>query len=90
MEIKTGFENLDSNLAQDLIKFVQDGLLSFVNHDKETIIRLLQDGYRIIDHFQGFDEHIDNLILNTIIPNLVNDFLPKANEKIIKSIEENI
>lgn len=90
MEIKTGLENLDSNLAQDLIKFVQDGLLAFVNHDKETIIKLLQDGYRIIDHFQGFDEAIDNLILNTIIPNLVNDFLPKTNKKIIKSIEENV
>lgn len=90
MEIKTGLENLDSNLAQDLIKFVQDGLLAFVNHDKETIIKLLQDGYRIVDHFQGFDEAIDKLILETVIPNLVNDFLPKANEKIIKSIEENI
>lgn len=90
MEIKTGLENLDSNLAQDLIKFVQDGLLSFVNHDKETIIKFLQDGYRIVDHFQGFDEAIDKLILETVIPNLVNNFLPKANEKIIKSIEENV
>ena len=90
MEIKTGLENLDSNLAQDLIKFVQDGLLAFVNHDKETIIKLLQDGYRIVDHFQGFDEAIDKLILETVIPNLVNDFLPKANEKIIKSIEGNV
>ncbi len=90
MEIITGLESLDSNLAQDLIKFVQDGLLAFVNHEPETIIKLLQDGYRIVDHFQGFDQAIDKLILETVIPNLVNDFLPKTNQKIIKAIEENV
>lgn len=90
MEIITGFENLDSNLAQDLRNFLTDSIEVLVTHDKKSIIKMLQDGYKIADHFQGFDEHIDNMILNIAIPTFVESFLPKVNEKIIKSIEGNV
>ena len=89
MEIITGFENLDSNLIELLIKFVQDGILALVNQDEETVIQVLQDAYKIVDVFQGFPENIDELILNKTIPSLVKQFLPKTNEKIIKAIEVN-
>jgi hypothetical protein len=89
-KIETGLEQLDSNLVELLIKFVQDGILALVNQDEETVIKVLQDAYQIVDVFQNFPENIDNLILNTTIPHLVREFLPKTNKKIIESIEENV
>jgi len=80
MEIKTGFENLDFNLAQDLKQFLTDSIKALTTHDKKDIIKMLQDGYKIADHFEGFDEHIDNMILNVAIPTFVESFLPKVNE----------
>lgn len=89
MQIETGFDQLDNNLIELLIKFVQDGIMALVNQDEETVIQVLQDAYKIVDVFQGFPENIDELILNKTIPSLVKQFLPESNKIITKAIEEN-
>ena len=36
---------------------------------------MLQDGYKICDHFQNFPDETDKLILETVIPNFVENIL---------------
>lgn len=70
-----GLDKLDINLSTDLISFLNNAIQSFITHDKKDIIAMLQDGYKIADHFQNFPEETDKLILETVIPNFVENIL---------------
>ena len=72
--MKTGIENLNPELTLDLMNFLEESILALTTHDKEHITKMLQNGYKVADNINKFDDKTDNLILNEIIPKFVDNF----------------